>query len=101
MQNPRHTPSKSQLFARQICDIAAIDWNLSIEELNEVVLERLANDALQRFPDLCDSHFRETAIKHILEFQHSFKKLRHGFQLLGEDILGAPFLYKLGVSRRR
>ena len=98
--NMRHTHPKSQAFARQVCNIAEIDWNLSIEELNEVVLERLADEALLRFPEVCDVRFRGTAIKEILKFQCSYKRMRYGIQLLGEEILGAPFPYKLDISRR-
>ena len=98
--NMRHTHPKSQAFARQICHIAFTIFHLSIEELTEPLLEQLADEALQRFPDLCDSRFRETAIKHILEFQHRYKRMRYEIQLLGEEILGAPSPYKLDISRR-
>ena len=98
--NMRHTHPKSQAFARQICHIAETDWDSPITKLTEPMLEQLADIALRRFPDLCDSRFRKTAIKHILEFQHRYKLLRHEFQHVGENTLGAPSPYKLDISRR-
>ena len=98
--NIRHTHPKSQALAWQICHIAEIDWDTPITKLTEPMLEQLADIALQRFPDLCDSRFRETAIKHILEFQHRYKRMRYEIQLLGEEILGAPSPYKLDISQR-
>ena len=101
MCNSRYTHPKSQAFARRICNIAEIDWGIPIIKLTDANLVQLADEALQRFPDLCDSRFRETAIKHILEFQRRYKLLRHEFQHVGENTLGAPSPYKLNVSRRR
>ena len=98
--NIRHTHPKSQALAWQICHIAEIDWDTPITKLTEPMLEQLADIALRRFPDLCDSHFREIAIKDILKLQCSYKRMRYEIQLLGEEILGAPFPYKLNISRR-
>ena len=99
--NIRHTHPKSQALAWQICHIAEIDWDTPITKLTEPMLEQLADEALQRFPDLCDSRFRETAIKHILEFQRCYKLLRQELRHVEENTLGAPSLYKFNVSLRR
>ena len=56
-------PTKSQVFARVICHIAVKERGLSIEaSLSETELERLADDALRRYPKICDARFRRLAI---------------------------------------
>ena len=43
-------PTKSQAYARVICHIAVKERGLSIEALSETEIERLADDALRRYP---------------------------------------------------
>ena len=62
MYNPHHRPNKSQMFAQQICRIAITEWDTPIERLSEKALELLADNALQRFPEICDVRYRNLAI---------------------------------------
>ena len=55
-------PMKSQAYARVICHIAGKERGLSIEALSETELERLADDALRRYPKICDARYRKMAI---------------------------------------
>ena len=48
-------PTKSQAYARVICHIAVKERGLSIEALSETEIERLADDALRRYPKICDA----------------------------------------------
>ena len=49
-------PTKSQAYARVICHIAVKERGLSIEaSLSETEIERLADDALRRYPKICDA----------------------------------------------
>ena len=65
-------PTKSQAYARVICHIAVKERGLSIEvSLSETDIERLADDALRRYPKICDARFRKMAIGRVLVFQRS------------------------------
>ena len=65
-------PTKSQAYARVICHIAVKERGLSIEvSLSETELERLADDALRRYPKICDARFRKMAIGRVRVFQRS------------------------------
>ena len=64
-------PTKSQVFAQRICQIAFNDWGFPIEALSENGLEHLADEALRRYPDECDARFRKMAIGRVLVFQRS------------------------------
>ena len=64
-----HKPSKSQIFAQKIYQIAINDRDLAIELISSVDLENLADEALRWFPKKCDARFRRTAIEHIRAFQ--------------------------------
>ena len=64
-------PMKSQAYARVICHIAGKERGLSIEALSETELERLADDALRRYPKICDARFRKMAIGRVRVFQRS------------------------------
>ncbi len=56
-------PTKSQAYARVICHIAVKERGLSIEvSLSETDIERLADDALRRYPKICDARFRQMTI---------------------------------------
>ncbi len=55
-------PTKSQAYARVICHIAVKERGLSIEALSETEIERLADDALRRYPKICDARFRQMTI---------------------------------------
>ena len=62
-------PTKSQAYARVICHIAVKERGLSIEALSETEIERLADDALRRYPKICDARFRKMAIGRVRVFQ--------------------------------
>ena len=64
-----HKPSKSQVFAQKICYIAVNDWGFPIEVLSPSALEHLADEALQQFPEECDTRFRGMAIGRVRVFQ--------------------------------
>ena len=64
-------PMKSQAYARVICHIAGKERGLSIEALSETELERLADDALRRYPKICDARFRKMAIGRVRVFQRN------------------------------
>lgn len=64
-----HKPSKSQIFAQKIYQIAIKDQGLAVELISRVDLENLADEALLRFPKKCDARFRRMAIEHIRAFQ--------------------------------
>ena len=66
-------PTKSQAYARVICHIAVKERGLSIEvSLSETEIERLADDALRRYPKICDARFRKMAIGRVKVFQLIF-----------------------------
>ena len=66
-------PTKSQAYARVICHIAVKERGLSIEvSLSETDIERLADDALRRYPKICDARFRKMAIGRVKVFQLIF-----------------------------
>ena len=67
-------PMKSQAYARVICHIAGKERGLSIEALSETELERLADDALRRYPKICDARFRKMAIGRVRVFQRSCER---------------------------
>ena len=63
-------PTKSQAYARVICHIAVKERGLSIEvSLSETEIERLADDALRRYPKICDARFRRLAIGRVRVFR--------------------------------
>ena len=65
-------PTKSQTYARVICHIAVKERGLSIEvSLSETEIEHLADDALRRYPKICDARFRKMAIGRVRVFQRS------------------------------
>ena len=65
-------PTKSQAYARVICHIAGKERGLSIEvSLSETEIERLADDALRRYPKICDVRFRRMAVGRVRVFQRS------------------------------
>ena len=65
-------PTKSQAYARVICHIAGKERGLLIEvSLSETEIERLADDALRRYPKICDTRFRKMAIGRVRVFQRS------------------------------
>ena len=64
-------PTKSQAHARVICHIAVKERGLSIESLSGSEIERLADDALRRYPKICDDRFRRLAIGRVRVFQRS------------------------------
>ena len=57
------------MFAQQICRIALTEWDVPIERLSEQGIELLAENALQRFPDICDVRFRKSAIRRVRSLQ--------------------------------
>ena len=68
-------PTKSQAYARVICHIAVKERGLSIEaSLSETEIERLADDALRRYPKICDARFRRLAIGRVRVFQRSCER---------------------------
>lgn len=66
--------SKSQVFARYICDLAFEEYNLSVISLSRDMLSFLADEALSRFPVVCDIRFRGMAISRILLYQRYCKR---------------------------
>lgn len=64
-----YKPSKSQIFAQKIYQIAVNDQGLTLESISLMYLENLADEALRQFPKECDVRFRESAIEHIRTFQ--------------------------------
>ena len=69
-------PTKSQMLAQRICQIALKDWGFLIEALSENGLEHLADKALRRYPDECNSRFHRLAIGRVLVFQRSCEQQR-------------------------
>ena len=68
-------PTKSQAYARVICHIAGKERGLSIEvSLSETEIERLADDALRRYPKICDVRFRRMAVGRVRVFQRSCER---------------------------
>ena len=67
--NLGHKPSKSQIFAQKVYQIAVNDQDLAVESISLMDLENLADEALRQFPKECDVRFREPAIEHIRAFQ--------------------------------
>ena len=64
-------PTKSQAYARVICHIAVKEEGLSIETLSGAEIEDIADDALRRYPKICDAQFRRLAIGRVRLFQRS------------------------------
>ncbi len=64
-----HKPSKSQIFAQKVYQIAINDQDLTGKPISLMDLENLADEAVRQFPKECDVRFRESAIKHIRAFQ--------------------------------
>ena len=64
-------PKKSEAFARVICHIAVKERGLSIETLSGSEIEDIADDALLRYPKICDVRFRKMAIGRVRVFQRS------------------------------
>ena len=69
-----HKPTKSQVFAQKICYIALKDWGFPIEALSPSGLEYLADEALWRFPKVCDALFRKMAIGRVRVFQRACER---------------------------
>lgn len=70
----RRKPSKSQSFARQICNIAD-ERQIPIEKLSAEMLESLADEAILHFPNICDPDFRDMAIARVKVYQRFSKRL--------------------------
>ncbi len=68
-----HKPTKSQMFARQICYIALSEWDVPIERLSQRSIELIADNALQRFPLMCDERYRNLAIGRVRVLQQRLK----------------------------
>ena len=64
-----YKPTKSQMFARQICRIALMEWDVPIERLSQRSIELIADNALQRFPSMCDGRYRNLAIGRVRVLQ--------------------------------
>lgn len=64
-----HKPSKSQIFAQKVYQIAVNEQGLTLESISLMDIGNLADEALRRFPKKCDARFRQTAINHIRAFQ--------------------------------
>ena len=64
-------PKKSQAYARVICHIAVKERGLSIEALSDAEIEDVADDALRRYPKICDAQFRKMAIGRVKVFQRN------------------------------
>ena len=58
MYEVRRKNKKSQAFARVICHIAVKERGLSVEVLSGSEIEDIADDALRRYPKICDARFR-------------------------------------------
>ena len=71
MYDVRQKPTRSQAFARVICHIAVKERGLSIETLSGSEIEDIADDALRRYPKICDERFRQRAIGRVRVFQRS------------------------------
>lgn len=69
MYNVGRKPTKSQAYARVICHIAVKQRGLSIEALSGAEIESIADDALRRYPRICDARFRKMAIGRVRVFQ--------------------------------
>ena len=75
MYDVRQKPTRSQAFARVICHIAVKEGGLSIDALSGSNIEDIADDALRRYPKICDARFRRMAIGRIRVFQRSLSKV--------------------------
>ncbi len=64
-------PKKSQVFARVICHIAVKERGLSVEALSGAEIAYIADDALRRYPKICDAQFRKMAIGRVRVFQRN------------------------------
>ena len=64
-------PKKSQAFARVICHIAVKERGLSVEALSRAEIADIADDALRRYPKICDARFHRMAIGRVQVFQRS------------------------------
>ena len=69
MYESQHKTNKSQAFAQQICRIAITEWAVPIERLSVNAIELLADNAQQRFPEICDVRFRKIAIGRVRVLQ--------------------------------
>ena len=74
MYDVRRKPTRSQAFARVICHIAVKERGLSIEAVSGAEIESIADDALQRYPKICDARFRKIAIGRVRLFQRSCER---------------------------
>ena len=73
----RRKPKKSQAFARVICHIAVKERGLSVEVLSGAEIEDIADDALRRYPKICDARFRQMAIGRVRVFQRNLLGLKY------------------------
>ena len=69
MYDVRQKPTRSQAFARVICHLAVKERGLSIDALSESDIEDIADDALRRYPKICDARFRRMAVSQVRVFQ--------------------------------
>ena len=69
MYHVRRKPKKSEAFARVICHIAVKEKGRLIEALSESEVERIADDALLRYPKICNARFCKKAIGRVRVFQ--------------------------------
>ena len=103
-------PTKNQAYARVICHIAVKERGLSIEALSETEIEHLADDALRRYPKICDARFCKMAIGRVRVFQRScdrdysssyaemFPLVRIGFHSPHQELLSTSgYLHKFAV----
>ena len=71
MYDVRQKPTRSQAFARVICHIAVKERGLLIESLSGAEIESIADDALLKYPKICDARFRKMATGRVRVFQRS------------------------------
>ena len=82
MYDVRRKPTRSQAFVRVICHIAVKERGLSIESLSRAEIEDVADDALRRYPKICDTRFRRMAIGRVRVFQRSCEQREHDRKVL-------------------
>ena len=87
-------PTRSEAFARVICHIAVKERGLSIDALSGSNIEDIADDALRRYPKICDARFRRMAI----DRNSPFSRLLFYHNLVLEGGPNFPWQYRLFTS---
>lgn len=79
--------SRSQIFARCICDVAFSEYGLSVLEITPNMFSSLSDTAVLRYPDVCDVRFRDMAVGRILCYQRYCKRQAVARRLVADRLL--------------